>query len=145
MKPGTAFICLHSVIVLHSYSMLLSINFIKIRFMGCEKSHYISSWRQTLEQSALGCTTKWKCSMCILDHRQNQCSNKEKVSGCQMDNQVTTSGCPSKFLVVYTWNKVMVLNWIWLVLATDLWLSVGQLCQYFWLSGNFLGSHIVKK
>ncbi len=33
-----------------------------------------------------------------------QCSNYGKISGCPTDNQVTIFGCPSKFLVVRTWN-----------------------------------------
>ena len=30
-------------------------------------------------------------------------------NGCLTDNQITISGCPSKFVVVRTWNKVLVL------------------------------------
>ena len=30
-------------------------------------------------------------------------------SGCPWDNQVTISGCPSKFLVVRNWNEGLVL------------------------------------
>ena len=70
-----------------------------------------------------------------------------KINCCLTNNQVIISGCPSKFVVVRTWKKVLVLayyTWIWWVLAsfgyaTDLLLSVGQLHHYFWLSSNFFG------
>ncbi len=53
------------------------------------------------------------------------------------DNQVTISGCPSKFSVVRTWIKVNVVELT--AGALNLWLSVGQPHQYFWLSGDFFG------
>ena len=75
----------------------------------------------------------------------SQCLNEGKINGCPMENQVTISGClsaisdcPSKLLLVHTWNVQNI--HIELSFLLQVWLSVGQLHQYFWLSGDlFVG------
>ena len=51
-----------------------------------------------------------------------------------MDNKVTISGCPSKFLVVRTWSKE---NGVSQLGHGNLWLSIRQPHKYFWLSSDF--------
>ncbi len=94
------------------------------------RKHHHSKWIKSIIKATCAVV---KC------YRYAQCSNQGKINGCPMDNQVTISGCPSRFLVVRTWNvciNIHVQRWL---LAKDLWLSVGQLHQYFWLSGIFFG------
>ncbi len=56
-----------------------------------------------------------------------------------MDNQVTISGCPYKFLVVRIYLEQGKLGRVSQLGHEYLWLSVGQPHQYFWLSGDFFG------
>ncbi len=86
---------------------------------------------------------KWPWSTLVMQlelnliHCDYQCSNYAKINGCPMDNLVTNYNfwlsvqvisCPYFYIHVQRW-----------VLATDWWLSVGQLHQYLLLSGDFFG------
>ncbi len=52
---------------------------------------------------------------------------------------VTIYGSPFQCLIVRTWNNYINKHVQRYALATDLWLSIGQLHLYFWLSGDFCG------